>query len=174
DGSCLGNLQVIAEANLPNYASEIKKLTAGCSVAAAGTVRASPAQGQATELHASSVTTIGSSPGETYPLQKKQHSWEFLRGIAHLRPRTNTFRALARIRNQVSMPLHQLSQERGFLYVPPPIITSSDCEGAGHLFRVTTLDPDKPPRQDGAVDHSQDFFGRPTFLTVSGQLQVET
>jgi asparaginyl-tRNA synthetase len=174
DGSCQANLQVIAEANLPNYASEIKKLTAGCSVAAAGTVRASPAQGQATELHATSVTTIGSSPGETYPLQKKQHSWEFLRGIAHLRPRTNTFGAIARIRNQVSMSIHQFFQERGFLYVHTPIITSSDCEGAGHLFRVTTLDPDKPPRQDGAVDHSQDFFGRPTFLTVSGQLQVET
>ncbi|HUQ70852.1 MAG TPA: asparagine--tRNA ligase [Planctomycetaceae bacterium] len=174
DGSCQGNLQVVADAVLPNYEAEIKKLSAGCSVIVTGTVNSSPAQGQATELKAATVTVAGLSPVESYPLQKKQHSWEFLRGIAHLRPRTNTFGAIARIRNRVSMSIHEFFQERGFLYIHTPIVTGSDCEGAGHLFRVTTLDLEKPPKADGVVDYSQDFFGRPSYLTVSGQLQLET
>jgi asparaginyl-tRNA synthetase len=188
DGSCFGNLQVIAEAKLSNYESEIKKLTAGASVRIIGEVRQSPAQGQATELLAHKVDVVGGSPGETYPLQKKNHSFEFLRTIAHLRPRTNTFGAIARIRNVVCRSIHDFFQEHGFLYVHTPIITSSDCEGAGHLFRVTTLDPANPPltpnpspppgergRGEGrAVDWAKDFFARPTYLTVSGQLQVES
>jgi asparaginyl-tRNA synthetase len=173
DGSSQGNVQVIAEAGLPNYESDVKKLTAGASVTVEGEVRKSPAQGQATEILARSITVHGGAPGEAYPLQKKHHSFEFLRTIAHLRPRTNTFGAIARIRNRVSFSIHQFFQEQGFLYIHTPIITSSDCEGAGQLFRVTTLDPANPPRQNGAVDFTQDFFARPTFLTVSGQLQVE-
>src|SRR5947209_15428001 len=140
DGSCFGNVQVVADGKLPNYESEIKKLGAGCSVAIAGEVRASPAKGQATEVQAESVTVLGWADPETYPLQKKQHSFEFLRTIAHLRSRTNTFGAIARVRNCVSRSIHNFYQERGFRYLHAPIITSSDCEGAGQLFRVTSLD----------------------------------
>lgn len=174
DGSSLGNLQVIAEATLPNYQSEIKRLTAGCSVSVAGLLRASPAQGQATELAAEEVTVHGLADPETYPLQKKQHSFEFLRSVAHLRARTNTFGAIARVRNCVCRSIHEFFQEEGFLYVHTPIITASDCEGAGQMFRVTTLDPADPPRCDGRVDFRHDFFGKPTYLTVSGQLEGET
>ncbi len=173
DGSSQGNVQVIADAKLPNYDSQIKHLTTGASVTVVGEVRKSPAKGQATEVHAQSVTVHGSADPETYPLQKKGHSFEFLRTKAHLRPRTNTFGAVARLRNQVSRSIHEFFQERGFLYVHTPIITASDCEGAGELFRVSTLNPAQPPRKDGAIDYSQDFFGRPTYLTVSGQLQAE-
>jgi asparaginyl-tRNA synthetase len=174
DGSCFGNLQVIAEQSLPNYESEIRKLTTGCSVSVAGTVRASPAKGQATELSAERVTVHGWADAEHYPLQKKQHSFEFLRTIAHLRPRTNTFGAVTRVRNCVCRSIHAFFQEQGFLYVHSPIITASDCEGAGQLFRVTTLDWARPPRNpQGEIDFSQDFFGRPTYLTVSGQLEAE-
>jgi asparaginyl-tRNA synthetase len=174
DGSSQGNVQVIAEAALPNYESTVKKLTTGASVTIEGEVRASPAQGQPTEVLAKTITVHGGAPAESYPLQKKNHSFEFLRTIAHLRPRTNTFGAIARIRNHVSFSIHQFFQERGFLYIHTPIVTSSDCEGAGQLFRVTTIDPAKPPRENGAIDYAQDFFARPTFLTVSGQLQVES
>ncbi|MGA2064231.1 MAG: asparagine--tRNA ligase [Thermoguttaceae bacterium] len=176
DGSCQGNLQVVAEAALGNYESEVKRLTAGCSVSVEGVLRASPGKGQSTELAARSVTVHGWADAETYPLQKKQHSFEFLRTIAHLRPRTNTFGAVARVRNCVCRSIHEFFQEEGFLYVHTPIITASDCEGAGAMFRVTTLDPAGPPAEGGAGprNFAADFFQRPTFLTVSGQLEAET
>jgi asparaginyl-tRNA synthetase len=173
DGSCLGNVQVIAEAALPNYETEVKKLTAGASITVTGLVKASPAKGQATEVQAQGVTVHGPADPETYPLQKKGHSFEFLRTIAHLRPRTNTFGAVARMRNCVSRSIHEFFQERGFFYIHPPIITASDCEGAGEMFRVTTLNLAQVPRKDGVVDFTKDFFDRPTYLTVSGQLQAE-
>jgi asparaginyl-tRNA synthetase len=173
DGSCQGNVQVVADGKLPNYESEVKKLHTGASVTVTGEVKASPAKGQATEVHAQSVVVHGEADPETYPLQKKGHSFEFLRTIAHLRPRTNTFGAVARLRNQVCRSVHDFFQEQGFLYIHTPIITSSDCEGAGELFKVTTLNlADVPCNQQG-VDFTRDFFARPTFLTVSGQLQVE-
>jgi len=174
DGSCFGNIQVIAEASLANYEGEIRRLSPGCSVTVVGRLKESPAKGQATELQAQSVTVEGLADAETYPLQKKQHSFEFLRSIAHLRPRTNTFGAVARVRNCVSRAIHDFLQQEGFLYVHTPIITASDCEGAGQMFRVTTLDLANPPKQDGRIDFHQDFFERPTFLTVSGQLEGET
>src|SRR5262245_19720481 len=173
DGSSQGNVQVIADAKLPNYDSEIKHLTTGASVTVVGEVRKSPAKGQLTEVHAQSVTVHGAADPETYPLQKKGHSFEFLRTKAHLRPRTNTFGAVTRLRNQVSRSIHEFFQERGFLYIHTPIITASDCEGAGEMFRVSTLNPADLPRKEGAVDYARDFFGRPTYLTVSGQLQAE-
>jgi asparaginyl-tRNA synthetase len=173
DGSCFGNVQVVADGKLPNYETEVKKLSAGASVRIVGEIRASPAQGQATEVHAQSITLYGEADAESYPLQKKRHSFEFLRTLAHLRPRTNTFGAVARVRNCVCRSIHDFFQEEGFVYVHPPIITSSDCEGAGQLFKVTTLDLAKLPHQGGAIDFSQDFFGRPTYLTVSGQLEAE-
>ncbi len=174
DGSSQGNLQVLAEASLPNYESEVRKLSAGCSVTVTGLVKASPAKGQATEVQARSVTVHGWADPETYPMQKKGHSMEFLRTQAHLRPRTNTFGAVARVRNCICRSIHDFFQEQGFLYVHPPIITASDCEGAGQMFRVSTLDLGKLPRNDkGEVDFSQDFFGRPAYLTVSGQLEAE-
>ncbi|TMQ30218.1 MAG: asparagine--tRNA ligase [Planctomycetota bacterium] len=173
DGSCFGNVQVVADGKLPNYESEVKKLNAGASISVAGEVRASPAQGQPTEVHAQSVTVHGWADPETYALQKKRHSFEFLRTLAHLRPRTNTFGAVARVRNCICRSIHEFFQEQGFLYVHPPIITASDCEGAGQMFKVTTLDLAKVPQQGPAVDHTQDFFGRPTYLTVSGQLEAE-
>ena len=173
DGSCLSNLQVVADASLPNYESHVKRLTAGCSVTVEGELRASMGQGQATELHAQQILVHGWADPESFPLQKKRHSFEKLREWAHLRPRTNTFGAVARVRNQVSMSIHAFFQEEGFLYVHTPIITASDCEGAGQLFRVTTLDLDALPRQDGRVDFSCDFFDRPSYLTVSGQLEAE-
>ena len=174
DGSCQGNVQIVAPGELPNYESQVKHLHTGASVVVEGEVKASPAKGQATEVLASKVELVGDAPAETYPLQKKGHTFEFLRTIAHLRPRTNTFGAIARLRNQVSKSIHDFFQERGFLYVHTPIITASDCEGAGALFRVTTIDPENPPKADGKVDYKQDFFGKPAYLTVSGQLQVET
>jgi asparaginyl-tRNA synthetase len=173
DGSSQGNLQVVADGKLANYEAEIKKLHTGCSVTIVGEVRKSPAKGQATEVQAESVTVHGWADPETYPLQKKGHSFEFLRTIAHLRPRTNTFGAIARLRNCVSRSVHDFFQEQGFVYIHPPIITSSDCEGAGELFKVTAFNLGQVPRQDGAVDFTKDFFHRPTFLTVSGQLQAE-
>lgn len=174
DGSCFGNLQVIVEAALPNYESEVKRLPVGAAVAVEGRLRSSPGKGQATELAAERLTVFGWADPEHYPLQKKGHSYEFLRTIAHLRPRTNTFGAVARVRNCVCRSIHQFFQEEGFLYVHTPIITASDCEGAGAMFRVTTLDLENPPRRDGKIDWQQDFFQRPAYLTVSGQLEGET
>jgi len=173
DGSCFGNVQVIAEAALPNYEAEIKRLSAGCSVTVTGLVKASPGKGQATEVQATSVTTHGAADAETYPLQKKGHSFEFLRTIAHLRPRTNTFGAIARARNCVCRSIHDFFQEEGFLYIHTPIITASDCEGAGEMFQVTTLDLENVPKLGPQVDFARDFFQRRAFLTVSGQLEGE-
>ncbi|HMP17459.1 MAG TPA: asparagine--tRNA ligase, partial [Gemmatales bacterium] len=184
DGSCQGNVQILAEGKLSNYENVIRKLNVGASIAVVGHVVASPAKGQATEVKALEVTLLGEAHPESYPLQKKGTSFEFLRTIAHLRPRTNTFGAIARVRNQVCQSIHQFFQEQGFLYVHTPIITASDCEGAGELFKVSTLDFEKLPRipsnpnqqspsESSSVDYSRDFFGKPAFLTVSGQLQVE-
>ena len=174
DGSCQANLQVIAPAELANYEAEVKHTGAGWSVIVEGEVKASPAKGQATELAASRIEFPGRADAEAYPLQKKQHSFEFLRTIAHLRPRTNTFGAIARVRNCVCKSIHDFFQEQGFLYIHPPIITASDCEGAGQMFKVTTLDMAKPAKKpDGGIDFAQDFFARPAFLTVSGQLEAE-
>jgi asparaginyl-tRNA synthetase len=173
DGSSLGNLQVVAPASLPNYETEVKKLNAGASVTVTGEVKASPAKGQPTEVHAQSVVVHGGADPETYVLQKKRHSFEFLRTLAHLRPRTNTFGAVMRVRNCICRSIHDFFQEHGFYYVQSPIITSSDCEGAGEMFKVTTLNMAEVPRKEGAVDFSADFFGRPAYLTVSGQLQAE-
>src|SRR5439155_14413458 len=173
DGSCFGNVQIVAEAALPNYEAEIKKLNVGCSVTIDGEVLKSPAKGQATEVKASSVLVHGWCDADAYPIQKKGASFEYLRTVAHLRPRTNTFGAVTRLRNCVSNSIHQFFQEQGFLYIHAPIITASDCEGAGELFKVTTVDPAKPPLLDGKIDYTQDFFGKPSFLTVSGQLQAE-
>ncbi|MHC4401065.1 MAG: asparagine--tRNA ligase, partial [Planctomycetota bacterium] len=173
DGSSMGNIQVIAPGSLENYESEIKKLSPGCSVSVTGLVKESPGKGQSTEVEATSVAVYGTADVETYPLQKKRHSFEFLRTIAHLRPRTNTFGAIARVRNRVSNSIHQFFQEEGFLYVHTPIITASDCEGAGEMFQVTTLKLAEPPKAAGEVDFTQDFFDRPSYLTVSGQLEAE-
>jgi asparaginyl-tRNA synthetase len=174
DGSCFGNLQIIADANLSNYQSEILTLSVGSSVVVSGEVKASAGQGQATEMVATSVCITGTASATDYPLQKKQHTFEKLREWAHLRPRTNTFGAVARVRNRLSFATHEFFQKDGFLYVHTPIITASDCEGAGQMFRVTTLPADKPPMSNGKLDMSQDFFGKASYLTVSGQLEGET
>ncbi len=174
DGSCLANIQVIADADLPNYAEQIQKLSAGCSVSIEGEVKASGGKGQETEILATGVVVHGWADAQEYPLQKKRHSFEKLREWAHLRPRTNAFGAVARVRNCVCRSIHNFFQEEGFLYVTTPVITTSDCEGAGDMFRVTTLDIDNPPKQNGTVDFTQDFFGKPSYLTVSGQLEAET
>ncbi len=173
DGSCQGNVQIFAPGELSNYEAEVKKLATGSSIFVEGEVKESPAKGQATEVHATKITVLGGADPEKYPLQKKGHSFEFLRSIAHLRPRTNTFGAIARLRNQVCKSIHDFFQERDFFYVHTPIITASDCEGAGEMFRVSTIDPENPPKNGPAVDYSKDFFSKPAYLTVSGQLQVE-
>ncbi|MBA61885.1 MAG: asparagine--tRNA ligase [Planctomycetaceae bacterium] len=173
DGTCLANLQIIADNTLGNYEDEIKRLTAGCSVSIEGQVKESGGK-QATELLASNVIVHGWADPEEYPLQKKRHSFEKLREWAHLRPRTNAFGAVARVRNCICQSIHDFYQERGFLYVHTPVITASDCEGAGEMFRVSTIDPASPPKADnGEVDYTQDFFDRPSYLTVSGQLEAE-
>ncbi len=174
DGSCFGNLQVVAPGELENYADEIQKLTVGCSVVVQGKIEASPAKGQATELHATAVRVVGWCDGETYPLQKKRHSFEKLREWAHLRARTNTFGAVARVRNQICDSIHSFFQENDFYYTNTPIITASDCEGAGEMFRVTSLDLDRLAKSGRDVNYELDFFDKPTFLTVSGQLEAET
>ena len=174
DGSCFGNLQIVAPAELSNYESEIQKLTAGCSVVVTGELLESPAKGQATELHAAEVRVLGWADPESYPLQKKRHSFEKLREWAHLRPRTNTFGAVARVRNQICQSIHDFYHERGFLYVNTPIITASDCEGAGEMFRVTSLDLEMLAKSGGPVKYEYDFFEKPAYLTVSGQLNGET
>ena len=173
DGSCFAGIQVIADAELANYESEIKKLTAGCSVTVEGEIKESGGKGQDTEIQAKRIQVHGWADPDSYPLQKKRHSFEKLREWAHLRPRTNSFGAVARVRNCVSRSIHNYFQENGFLYVNTPIITASDCEGAGELFRVTTLDLENVPQVNGAVDYQQDFFDRPSYLTVSGQLNAE-
>jgi len=173
DGSCLAGLQVVVDPALPNFESEVRAMRTGCAVEAVGTVVASPGKGQRFELHASEIELVG-GVDDDYPLQKKRHSFEYLRTIAHLRPRTNTIGAVLRVRNAAARAIHEFFQQRGFVWLHTPIITTSDAEGAGDLFRVSTFDPAHPPRgEDGGVDHTQDFFSRETFLTVSGQLEAE-
>ena len=172
DGSTLRDLQVVIGEDSPAY-SVASSLTTGCSVAVVGHVVESQGKGQRYEIQAQEVQVLGGADPETYPLQKKRHTPEFLREIAHLRPRTNTFGAMARVRNAAAFAIHSFFQQHGFQYIQTPIITASDAEGAGSMFRVTTLDMDNPPRREGAVDTAEDFFGRPTFLTVSGQLEAE-
>jgi asparaginyl-tRNA synthetase len=173
DGSCFSGIQVVVPGALDNYDSELIHVNTGGSVRVRGTLADSPGQGQKYEVQASEVFVYGMAPPD-YPLQKKRHSLEYLREIAHLRPRTNTIGAVARLRNSLSYAVHTFFQERGFLYVHTPIITASDCEGAGEMFRVSTLDPDDLPKTaDGRVDYGKDFFGKPANLTVSGQLEGE-
>ena len=164
DGSCLANLQIIADEKLANYASQIKQLGTGASVIIEGILQKSPAKGQEVEVQATRLTVIGTADPETYPLQKKRHSFEFLRELAHLRPRTNALGAVSRVRSRLSYAVHQFFQTRDFIQVHTPIITTSDCEGAGEMFMVTT------GQEKTKAEH---FFGRPAGLTVSGQLQAE-
>jgi asparaginyl-tRNA synthetase len=174
DGSSLAGLQTLLSQDLPNYEALLKQLNTGASVAISGQLVASPAKGQRIELKAESLTLFGEADPDTYPLQKKRHSFEFLRTISHLRPRTNTLGAVFRVRNACSTAIHQFFQERGFLWVHTPVITASDCEGAGEMFAVTTLNLQNVPQtRDQAIDYGQDFFGRPAYLTVSGQLEAE-
>ena len=172
DGSTLSDLQIVVDANCPDY-SLVNSLTTGCSVSADGSLQDSPGRGQKYEISAASLELLGGADPEEYPLQKKRHTLEFLRELAHLRPRTNTFGAVARVRNAMAFGIHKFFQERGFLYVQTPIITASDAEGAGAMFRATTLDLNNLPLAGGSVDNDADFFGRPAFLTVSGQLEAE-
>ena len=173
DGSCLANLQVIAVTSLPNYESELSKLLPGCSISVQGKLVESVGGGQKVELRADSIEVLGLADA-TYPLQKKRHSLEFLRSLAHLRPRTNTLGAVMRVRSTLAQAIHAYFRSNGFFYIHTPIVTSSDAEGAGQMFQVTTLDVGTPPRKpDGTVDYEQDFFGRRTNLTVSGQLEAE-
>lgn len=179
DGSCFDPIQVVAPAALPNYESEVKKLTSGCSVIAAGTLAPSPAQGQTVEVQAETVEVVGwVDDPDTYPIQPKKTSFEYLRDVAHLRPRTNTIGAVMRVRHALSMAVHRYFHEHGFFWVHTPIITASDAEGAGQMFRVSTLDlvncRSLPCAPDGHTDFAQDFFGKQAFLTVSGQLNVES
>ncbi|MDX1970650.1 MAG: asparagine--tRNA ligase [Planctomycetaceae bacterium] len=194
DGSCFGNLQIVVDAKLPDYETWIKDITTGASVAVLGEIVESLGKGQRVEIRASSLRVLGTADPATYPLQKKGHSFEFLREKAHLRPRTNSFGAMARVRNALCDAIHRFYQDRGFLYVHTPIITTSDCEGAGHIFQVTTLDlarlsresrvqspepvsggADRPAldSQPSTLDYSHDFFGKKAGLTVSGQLEAE-
>ncbi|MBN7820684.1 asparagine--tRNA ligase [Bowmanella sp. Y26] len=175
DGSCFDAVQVIALNNLENY-NDVLKLTAGCSVAVTGSLKASEGQGQALEINATAIEVVGwvENP-DTYPMAAKRHSIEFLREHAHLRPRTNVIGAVARVRNCLSQAIHRFFHEQGYLWVSTPIVTASDTEGAGEMFRVSTLDMLNVPKTDkGEVDFSQDFFGKEAFLTVSGQLNGET
>ncbi len=172
DGSCFSNLQVVCDDTLPNF-QEATKLTTGSSIIVSGRIVLTPQMKQPFELHAEALQVVGLADTD-YPLQKKRHTFEFLRTIAHIRPRSNTFYAVFRIRSLAAQAVHRYMEERGFVYVHTPIITTSDAEGAGEMFHVTTIDPDNPPRlPDGKVDYKQDFFGKKASLTVSGQLNVE-
>jgi len=168
-------LQVILDGQAADYPQWVAAITTGCALEVSGELVGSPGAKQSVELRAQHVQILGACPAESYPLQKKRHSLEFLRSIAHLRPRTNTIGAVTRVRNRLAASTHQYFQERGFVYIQTPIITTSDCEGAGQLFKVTTLDLERVPQDaSGGVDYSQDFFGTPAFLTVSGQLEAES
>jgi asparaginyl-tRNA synthetase len=178
DGSCFEPIQVVAPGELGNYASEIAKLGAGCAIAVTGTLVESQGKGQAVEVAATGVEAIGwVDDPETYPIQQKRHTLEYLREVAHLRPRTNTLGALTRVRHCLSMAIHRFFHDEGFFWIHTPIITGADCEGAGEMFRVSSLDLANwgalPKTADGKIDFSKDFFGREAFLTVSGQLNVE-
>ena len=173
DGSCFSGIQVVVDPGLPNYEREVGHLRSGCAVECRGELVESQGRGQRFEIQAKEVVVVGQVEDD-YPLQKKRHSFEFLRTQAHLRPRTNTIGSVLRVRNAVSKAIHGFFQERGFVWLHSPIITASDAEGAGELFRVSVLDARNPPRDDsGGVDFSRDFFGRESFLTVSGQLEAE-
>jgi asparaginyl-tRNA synthetase len=178
DGSCFDPIQVVAPNTLSNYATEIQRLTAGCSIVVEGTLVPSQGKGQSFEVQADAILVTGLvDDPEKYPIQPKAHSMEYLREVAHLRPRTNTFGAVARVRHCMAQAIHRYFHEREFFWVNTPIITASDCEGAGQMFRVSTLDmlnlPRKDKEQGAGVDYGQDFFGKEAFLTVSGQLNVE-
>jgi len=175
DGTCFDTIQVVAANDLSNYTDEIQKLSAGCSVICTGELVESQGKGQSVEIQGSSVEVVGwVEDPESYPVQPKRHSFEYLREVAHLRPRTNTFGAVARVRNCLAQATHRFFHENSFYWIHTPIITTSDAEGAGEAFRISTLDLVNPPRtESGDIDFSQDFFGRETFLTVSGQLNVE-
>ena len=176
DGSCFDAVQVVVTSDVPNYAEDVQRLTSGCSVELTGVVAESKGKGQSVELQGESVTVIGFvDDPDTYPVPAKRHTFEYLREQAHLRPRTNTFSAVARVRHCLSQAVHRFFHDEGFYWVHTPIITGSDCEGAGEMFKVSTLDFANLPRtEDGEVDYSQDFFGKETNLTVSGQLNVES
>jgi asparaginyl-tRNA synthetase len=176
DGTCFAPIQAVIPSTLPNYEPEILHLTSGCSVEVDGTLTASEGKGQAFEIKATAVRVVGWVEDPlTYPITPKRQTYEYLREVAHLRPRTNTFGAVARIRHAMAMAIHRFHHERGFYWIHTPIITASDAEGAGSMFRVSTLDLANLPRtESGQVDFSQDFFGRQAYLTVSGQLNVET
>ena len=175
DGSCFATIQIVVPSSVDNYASEVQRLTAGCAIEASGVLVASQGAGQSFEMQATSLRVHGMvDDPETYPIQPKAHSMEYLREVAHLRPRTNTFGAVARVRNCIAQAIHRYFHERDFFWVNTPIVTASDCEGAGQMFRVSTLDFLNMPRNEqGKVDFSKDFFGKEAFLTVSGQLNVE-
>lgn len=174
DGSSMAGLQVVLNADMADYDTVVKALTTGSSVEISGDLVESPGKGQRVELQGQTLTVFGTADGETYPLQKKRHSFEFLRGLGHLRARTNTLGAVFRVRNACAQAIHQFFQEQGFLWMHTPIITASDCEGAGEMFAVTGLDLNQVPKTAGGqVDYGQDFFGKPAYLTVSGQLEAE-
>ncbi|HWL07462.1 MAG TPA: asparagine--tRNA ligase [Planctomicrobium sp.] len=176
DGSCMTGLQVVIDGSVPGYTETIKQVNTGASLRVTGELKESPGANQRVELHAHEFTLLGTADAEKYPLQKKRHSFEFLREIAHLRPRTNTFGAIARVRNCVCRAIHQFFQERDFLYVQTPLITTSDCEGAGEMFTVTTLLDEEREKQGfkpGEINYEEDFFGKKASLTVSGQLEGE-
>lgn len=175
DGSCHPTIQVVAQADLANYTEEVQKLTSGCAVRCTGKLVESMGRGQSFEIQASNVEVVGwVTDPDTYPIQPKRHSFEFLREVGHLRPRTNTFGAVSRVRHVTAQAIHRYFHERDYFWINTPIITASDAEGAGNMFRVSTLDLMNLPRTEaGAIDFSEDFFGRETFLTVSGQLNVE-
>jgi asparaginyl-tRNA synthetase len=175
DGSCFAAIQVVAKEALVNYQNDILKLSPGCSISVTGKLVASQGKGQLYEIQAETITVLGwvENP-DSYPIQAKRHTLEFLREVAHLRPRTNTISAVTRVRDCLSQAIHRFFHERGYFWIHTPIITASDCEGAGELFRISTLDLQNLPKNDqGKIDFSKDFFGRETFLTVSGQLNVE-
>src|SRR3954471_13803392 len=176
DGSCFDAIQVVAPGLLANYQKEILHLTTGCSVIATGKLVQSQGKGQAFEIQADEIAVVGwvDNP-DTYPVSAKHHTFEYLREVAHLRPRTNTFGAITRVRNTLAQAVHRFFHERGFFWIHTPIITASDCEGAGAMFKVSTLDlMNIPKTAEGKIDFAQDFFGKPASLTVSGQLNVET
>lgn len=176
DGSCFNPLQAVVNDSLPNYQDEVLRLTTGCSIEVTGTVVPSPGEGQSFELQATAIKVVGwVDDPDTYPMAAKRHSIEYLREVAHLRPRTNLIGAVARVRHTLAQAIHRYFHENGYFWVSTPLITASDTEGAGEMFRVSTLDMENLPRTDkGAVDFSQDFFGKEAFLTVSGQLNGET
>jgi asparaginyl-tRNA synthetase len=174
DGTCFHPIQAVVPSDLENYESEVLSITTGCAVVVSGELVESQGKGQSLEIHAASVEVVGQvDDAESYPIAKKRHTFEYLRTVAHLRPRTNTFGAITRVRTVLANAIHNYFFEREFHWINTPIITASDCEGAGELFRVSTLDMTNLPRVDGAIDYGQDFFASESFLTVSGQLNVE-